>query len=75
MLTLLSAPPEIISHIFHSCYYFFTLLALASSCKHMHNVWQSEAPSLIWHLAPSHILAFDDALMAVKRIPRSESKS
>ncbi|GIJ89113.1 hypothetical protein Asppvi_008042 [Aspergillus pseudoviridinutans] len=58
--------PEIIVQILK---YFETVeevVVCASACRRFHDVWLCHAPQIIWTIGPKQILAFDDALMAVR---------
>lgn len=65
---LLSLTPELMLRILQACVNFSDLVALASSCKQIHEAWVTHAPSLLWKLAPTKILAFNAALMAVSLV-------
>jgi len=69
-----SLAPELLQEILRACDSFSDLTALASSCKTIYAVWNSKAPSLLWDLAPTKILAFNAALMAVSLGLRLYSK-
>lgn len=68
---LLSLTPELMLRILQACVNFSDLVALASSCKTIHATWVKHAPSLLWKLAPTKILAFNAALMAVSLVDRT----
>jgi hypothetical protein len=40
-------------------------VALASTCRRMHDIWVQNSPNIIWHVAPKVVPAFDRALMTV----------
>jgi hypothetical protein len=61
----LSVPVEVLYRIFQDCDAFADLVVLARTCKAVHEVWLSHAPGLLWELAPTSMLAFNSALMAV----------
>lgn len=65
---LLSLAPELMLQILQACVDFSDLVALASSCKQIHEAWVVHAPSLLWKLAPTKILGFNAALMAVSLV-------
>jgi hypothetical protein len=65
--TLISAAPaEVTVRIFQCCSSFADLRALLLTCRHLHSVWVANAPSIVWHVGPKVIPAFDQALMAVR---------
>jgi hypothetical protein len=67
MSLLLSGPPEILIGILHSCDNFTQLLALITTCKHVHGVWVANPGTVIWEIGQRCIMVFDDALMAVSK--------
>ncbi|KAF6843019.1 LysM domain-containing protein [Colletotrichum musicola] len=64
MAGLLSCPAEVIVRILSHCHGFPDVLALVSTCKQLHSLWENAAPAVIRTVAQRGILAFDDALMA-----------
>jgi hypothetical protein len=67
MSLLLSGPPEILIGILRSCGDFTQLLALRTTCKHIHEVWVANPGTVIWGIGQRCIMVFDDALMAVSK--------
>ncbi|KAG4440015.1 hypothetical protein IFR05_004529 [Cadophora sp. M221] len=63
---MLSIPVELLTHIFEACDDFSKVIALASVCKHTHEAWVTNPGTIIWRVAGTQILSFDDALMAVR---------
>jgi len=57
--------PEIIVLIFQDCDSFRDVFALAAACQYLHSVWCTNSTSIIWPLARTEILGFDQALVAV----------
>ncbi|GFF79636.1 hypothetical protein IFM61606_04252 [Aspergillus udagawae] len=64
MATKLS--PEIIIQILKNFETVEEVVVCASACRQFHGVWLCHAPQIIWTIGQRQILAFDDALMAVR---------
>ena len=60
-----SGPAEIILHIFRYCDSTRDLLALVSTCRHVHDVWQANAAAALWHVWLREIPHIQDAVTAV----------
>ncbi|RHZ47490.1 uncharacterized protein CDV56_104081 [Aspergillus thermomutatus] len=58
--------PEIIIQILKSCETLEEVVVCASACKRFHDVWLCHASQITWTVGQKQILAFDDALMAVR---------
>ncbi|KAF7126020.1 hypothetical protein CNMCM5793_002379 [Aspergillus hiratsukae] len=58
--------PEIIIEILKTYETVEDVVVCASACKQFHGVWLCNAPQIIWPIGQKQILAFDDALMAVR---------
>ncbi|GIJ98260.1 hypothetical protein Aspvir_000376 [Aspergillus viridinutans] len=58
--------PEIIIQILKNFDTVEEVVVCASSCRRFHDVWLCHAPQIIWTIGQKQILAFDDALMAVR---------
>ncbi|KAF3358208.1 hypothetical protein VdG1_02985 [Verticillium dahliae VDG1] len=63
---LLSCPTEITVQIISLCDGLTDMLALASTCRQLHVMWEKAAPPLIWSTGRREIPAFEEALMAVR---------
>ncbi|KAL2060470.1 hypothetical protein VTL71DRAFT_9501 [Oculimacula yallundae] len=61
-----SGPPEIICRILSVYDSISHLLALATTCKHLHLVWLENNTSIIRHVARLSIPSFEDALLAIR---------
>ncbi|KAL4936342.1 hypothetical protein BDV06DRAFT_227983 [Aspergillus oleicola] len=59
-------PPEVLVQIFETCHSFTDALALSSTCRRLHSVWDVNGPSVIWRLGQRDIPCFEDALIAVR---------
>ncbi|KAH1503414.1 hypothetical protein KXW56_002427 [Aspergillus fumigatus] len=58
--------PEIIIQILNHFETVEEVVVCASACRRFHGVWLCHAPQVIWTIAQRQILAFNDALMAVR---------
>jgi hypothetical protein len=65
MSLLLSAPLELVSRIFQSCDDFRDVVALATTCKHLHSIWAHEEGTILLQVGRRTVLSFDKALLAV----------
>lgn len=63
--------PELAVLIFTSCETYPQLVALASTCKQIHSIWQRNRAYLIWIVGLQTRPAFNDALMAVRILVHS----
>ena len=63
--SLLSIPVELLARIFEACDDFSQAVALASVCKHTLAAWVTNPGTIIWKVAETEIISFEDALMAV----------
>ncbi|KAL2810171.1 hypothetical protein BJX63DRAFT_434574 [Aspergillus granulosus] len=66
MSTLLRVPREILGIIFASCDKFQQVTALASTCKLLHSIWESNAPRIIWSVGQSDIFLFNEVLILIR---------
>ncbi|KAI9368951.1 hypothetical protein BJX61DRAFT_546032 [Aspergillus egyptiacus] len=66
MTTLLRLPPEVLGNVLASCDDFQQLTALASACKLLHSVWESNASRIVWSVGQSAIFLFDELLILVR---------
>ncbi|KAH8647196.1 hypothetical protein BX600DRAFT_443410 [Xylariales sp. PMI_506] len=60
-----TGPPELICQVLQACHSGPDVLALASTCRHVHDVWLQSAPIVIRKVWPQHVSAFEEALIAV----------
>ncbi|KAF3941582.1 hypothetical protein ABW19_dt0206797 [Dactylella cylindrospora] len=64
--SILGAPVEVLSRIFEFCDLFSQAIALASTCKALYSVWVENEAYILHKLAGNTIVAYDDALVAVR---------
>ncbi|KAK6840764.1 hypothetical protein PG995_015974 [Apiospora arundinis] len=63
-----SGPAELIVMIFQACGSIPDVLALGATCRHLRGVLHSTTSTIIQHSGTTNILAFDEALLAVRAI-------
>ncbi len=63
---LVGLPAEILVIILRGCHDFTDLVAFSSTCSRLNSLWKSNVPSILDSIAPRCILAFDEALVAVR---------
>jgi hypothetical protein len=68
MSLLLSGHPEIVTRILQNCDDFPQLLSIIGACKRLYSVWEANSGIIAWGVGQRSIVAFDDALMAVRII-------
>ncbi|KXX76433.1 hypothetical protein MMYC01_200189 [Madurella mycetomatis] len=65
-----SGPPELILCILQCCESTHDLLSLTSTCRHIHNIWQTHAAAVLWGFWLKQIPCFEDALTAARLTQR-----
>jgi len=65
-----STPAEIILAIFQSCDSTNDVLALARTCRYMHNVWTSNTAAILWRVLSRKTPLMEEALIAVRLTER-----
>lgn len=68
MSCLVRLPAELLIVVFENCENFEELINLVETCKYVHGVWEKNQVSIISRFGKKHILAFNDALMAVSSL-------
>jgi hypothetical protein len=63
-------PPEIIVQIFQCCNTTGDVLALASTCRCLHGVWQVNTAAALWPVLVRELPLLPDTLVAVSPISR-----
>ncbi|KAI6954987.1 hypothetical protein KC355_g13440, partial [Hortaea werneckii] len=58
-------PNEIVTHIFHSLSDISSVLALASTCHHFHDVYQKQKLSILTQAADAELGPIDDIVQIV----------
>ncbi|KAF3159382.1 hypothetical protein TWF788_003791 [Orbilia oligospora] len=69
---ILNLPNEIHVEIFKRCTGFKDAVTLAVTCQQLHCIWENHQKAVISHIGGSCIVAFDDALRAVRAIDMAE---
>ncbi|KAI9375468.1 hypothetical protein BJX61DRAFT_539756 [Aspergillus egyptiacus] len=57
-------PAEILLRIYQCCDAFSQAISLASANRRCLSVWETQKPTILWHIVMASIVGFDDALMA-----------
>ncbi|KAK6355601.1 hypothetical protein TWF696_004700 [Orbilia brochopaga] len=72
--TFLSLPNEIHIHIFKKCDTFSQALAIGATCKRTKDLWKSHHKAVLDDIGRNSIIAFDDALIAVRATEIAEQQ-
>ncbi|KAK6518811.1 hypothetical protein TWF506_005946 [Arthrobotrys conoides] len=68
----LSLPNEIHIEVFKRCQSLGEAVALAATCQQLQSIWKNHQKAVISHICSNCIVAFDDALRAVRAIDMAE---
>lgn len=63
-----SGPAELLVMVFQACGSIADVLALGATCRYSRGMWHANASTIIRHVGAANILAFDEALVAVRAI-------
>ncbi|KAF3173317.1 hypothetical protein EYR41_009964 [Orbilia oligospora] len=69
---ILNLPNEIHIEIFKRCTSFKDAVTLVVTCQQLHRIWENHQKAVISHIGGRCIVAFDDALRAVRAIDMAE---
>ncbi|KAF3932803.1 hypothetical protein ABW19_dt0207897 [Dactylella cylindrospora] len=65
---LLKLPVELVGELYRDCSTMKDVMSLSKTCRYLHDCFNSQAPSVINSVAPKCIVAFDEALTAVRAV-------